>query len=200
MKHSVRARRQTPAIAEQNAESALENIRRKIAFLAKLIERDTKGVGGLPVGLPTSPRQFNQWELDVEQERNGVAVNLRTNSQRTLKKHIAECDETERLVKIVADRYRKSSVEQREDSKAKLRVQLREERELSAMANRGLVRAKIEIERLERRIAMLESSKASAVEVQREEIVKQQQTIGKLEAENAHLRTRVDTSAKLRRV
>ncbi|MNY25536.1 hypothetical protein D3C86_1593260 [compost metagenome] len=152
--------------------------------------------------LPKSIRQFNFWAGPSESAVPDRLGELRwhPNSNQTLRAHPDVRFEVQQLVDLVRKREELELPGRREESIRGLQARLKAERELTAIANREVLRARVLLSEMRDRYDVVKAAKLSSDSEARRMLAELQSRVGKLEEENADLKKRLGNDARLRRV
>jgi hypothetical protein len=196
-------RRGTPVVAARNAAAALDNIRNKRDLMIRILEAYDKSEDSINAlrALPKSIRQFNLWAGGSESLglESSPCRPWNPNSNQTLRAHSEVRVEVQKLVDAIRKFKGQQSPSHREETVKGLQVRLRNERDLNAIANRELLRSRVQLSELRDRYDVLKYAKLSSGGEAKRMIEELQSSVLKLEEENAGLKKRLG-KAGLRRV
>jgi len=196
-------KRGTPAVAARNAEQALGNLFQKRDILAHSLKEHSK-VGLSPETLTTLPksiRQFNLWKGEFRWPgKRSATVAYHANSNETLRANPGLREDVQHLVSAIRALGERKLTGRREDTMRALRSQLRAERELTAIANREVVRARFLLGDLREKHESVRESKKSTDDEARTRIEELETQVQKLEGEIAGLRQKLRAERPLRPV
>ncbi|UVH57197.1 hypothetical protein NWF24_30895 [Variovorax paradoxus] len=204
MKAAKPKQRGAPPIAAKNAADALTNILQKRDLLIQTLRNHGKAEGSTDAlkALPKSIRQFNLWDGSSNHatlDRSEVP-RCHPNSNQTLRAHPDVRFEVQQLIDSVRKHSERQSPDRREESIRGLQGRLKAERDLTAIANREIIRARFLLSELRDSYDVVKYAKQSSDAEAKRMIAELQSRVLALEEENADLKKRLSRDARLRRV
>ena len=196
-------KRRAPPIAAKNAEKALSNLFQKRDVLVRTLNEQSRSDTSwkVPETLPKSIRQFNLWKGEsLQPGKRAETVKFYANSNETLRANSDLRNEVQLLVDAVRKLGERKLGGRREDTLRALRSQLKVERELTAIANREVVRTRFLFCELRDSHWNLQDSRKSLSEEAQERIAELEAQVRKLEAEVVALRGKLRINRTLKSV
>ena len=199
----IAKKRGRPAVAAKNAEQALLNLLFKRDILAHILKLHSISSVSLETikQFPKSVRQFNLWYGEFELPgRQSQPCRYTANSNETLRGNPGVLEDVQHLVNAVRSQCERKSSGRREDTQHALKSQLRVERELTAIANREVIRARCLLGEMREQLESVIEAKRSTDHEARVRIEELQLQVEILEGDIAGLRKMLRVETTLRQV